>query len=92
MMLKLFRGVCSDKIASFTPLALRLRHTTWSTINDINGEITDTKQGLKNRVLASPKASSYIIGLVGIYLTVWELATLLLSGGCYVAAYLYQLP
>ena len=33
-----------------------------------------TEQGLKNRVLASPKASSYIIGLVGIYLTVWELA------------------
>ena len=31
-------------------------------------------QGLINRVLASPKASSYIIGLVGIYLTVWELA------------------
>ena len=27
-----------------------------------------------SRVLASPKASSYIIGLVGIYLTVWELA------------------
>ena len=31
-------------------------------------------QGLINRVLASPKASSYIIGLVGLYLTVWELA------------------
>ena len=31
-------------------------------------------QGLKTRVLASPKASSYIIGLVGLYLTVWELA------------------
>ena len=32
------------------------------------------RQDLKNRVLASPKASSYIIGLVGIYLTVRELA------------------
>ena len=31
-------------------------------------------QGLINRVLASPKASSYIIGLVGLYLTLWELA------------------
>ena len=30
-------------IAAFTPLCLRL--TTWSTINDINGEITRAKQG-----------------------------------------------
>ena len=29
---------------------------------------------LINRVLASLKASSYIVGLVGLYLTVWELA------------------